>query len=239
VPSLSLNLKYFQRKNNKFTNSQHNSLVYLSLFHFSMSHLKRKIQYARLHNNPPIKQEDPNFPILVKQEIIVKEEEASDNTNLTTNSPSDAGTSGKPDRKQRKKPSKPCIGSRQGSKNIVKNYGRAMSSFACSEMAQPYLGPIAEEENVTVAGFHQWIQANKENIDGIERLRWLLIATPKDSASTVAYKKIFQSLCVIFLKFFTVNWIYGGKLTHKQVHLDYRFKMLRRVRNPEIFTYLK
>jgi len=199
-----------------------------------MPHLKRKIRSNKL-SDPAIKQEEgDDSPINVKQEILIKEEDDGFSS-ITRDSEFTNGGSKKP----RKKPSKPTIGSRQGSKNIVKNYGRAMSSFAYSEISLPYLEPLAQEEGVTVSGFHEWIQNNKENIDGIERLRWLLIATQKDSNATKAYKTIFQKLCIIFLKFFSVNWIYGGKLTHKQVHLNYRFKMLRRVRTPEIFTYLK
>lgn len=202
-----------------------------------MPHLKRKIRNNK-HHDPQIKQEEgDDSPINIKQEISIKQEESDERSTITRDTQSEFNSY--INKKPRKKPSKPTIGSRQGSKNIVKNYGRAMSSFAYSEISLPYLEPMAEEEDVTVAGFHEWIQNNKENIDGIERLRWLLIATQKDTNATKAYKKIFQTLCIIFLKFFSVNWIYGGKLTHKQVHLNYRFKMLRRVRSPETFTYLK
>jgi len=202
-----------------------------------MPYLKKKIRNKK-HQDTQIKYEEgDDSSINIKQEILVKEE-ADDEISTITRDTHSEFHNGLP-KKARKKPSKPTVGSRQGSKNIVKNYGRAMSSFAYSEISLPYLEPLAQELGVTVAGFHGWIQNNKENIDGIERLRWLLIATQKDTSATIAYKKIFQNLCIIFLKFFCVNWIYGGKLTHKQVHLNYRFKMLRRVRSPEIFTYLK
>jgi hypothetical protein len=200
-----------------------------------MPHLKKKITKAK-NGESQVKLEDSDASMMIKQEPSIKLEE--DNSDLQ-GSVSTAAQIVQDARKPRKKPSKPVLGSRQGSKNIVKNYARAMSSFAYSEISLPYLELLADEENVQVAGFHAWIQDNKENIDGIERLRWLLIPTPKDSAAIVGYKRIFQKLCIIFLKFFSVNWIYGGKLAHKQVHLNYRFKMLRRIKNPEDFTYLK
>jgi hypothetical protein len=202
-----------------------------------MPHLKKKIRNSK-SSDLQVKQEEDNQPIIVKEEEFIKQEEDDFRSEPHRNSSRETVSISQL-RKPRRKPTKPAIGSRQGSKNIVKNYGRAMSSFAYSEISQPYLEPLAQEENVTVSGFHEWIQNNKENIDGIERLRWLLIVTPKDTMVIAAYKRIFQRLCVIFLKFFSVNWIYSGKLTHKQVHLNYRFKMLRRVKNPEMFTYLK
>jgi len=52
-------------------------------------------------------------------------------------------------------------------------------------------------------------------------------------------KKVFQEICIIFLKFFCVNWLYNSKISEKIAHLKYRFKLLRRVRNPQYFTYLK
>ena len=206
-----------------------------------MPPVKRKIKTTK---DLQVKKEEDDQPIIIKEEFIIKKEEDTDESANTSckSEPKKKGARqivSSESKKPRKKPSKPTIGSRQGSKNIVKNYGRAMSSFAYSEISHPYLEPFAQEEGVTVEGFHEWIQNNKENIDGIERLRWLIIVTQKDSETIASFKRIFQQLCIIFLKFFCVNWIYGGKLTHKQVHLNYRFKMLRRVRNPEMFTYLK
>ena len=207
-----------------------------------MPYLKRKVKSSK---DVHVKKEEDDRIIIIKEEFIIKKEEDGTDHSASTSHNHESKPRGSRQnvtsepRKPRKKPSKPTIGSRQGSKNIVKNYGRAMSSFAYSEISLPYLEPLAQEQGVTVAGFHEWIQSNKENIDGIERLRWLIIVTQKDSETIAAFKRIFQQLCIIFLKFFCVNWIYGGKLTHKQVHLNYRFKMLRRVRNPEMFTYLK
>jgi len=126
-----------------------------------------------------------------------------------------------------------------GVKNVVKNYGKAMCSFAYSDLARPYLEPIVKEEKVTVDGFSEWIQDNKERVDSIDSLRWLLLPTPKEDEDTVKYKRVFQKISEIFLKFFSLNWIYSGRLTHKETHLSFRRKMLRRVKNPVLFTYLR
>jgi len=125
-----------------------------------------------------------------------------------------------------------------GIKNVVKNYGKAMCSFAYSDIAEPYLAPMLQKEQITRAGFVEWIQNNKERVDGIERLRWLLLVSPQDEELIGSYKRVFQKISEIFLKYFCVNWIYGGKLTHRETHLSLMFKMQRRIKNPELFTYL-
>ena len=52
-------------------------------------------------------------------------------------------------------------------------------------------------------------------------------------------KRVFKAIGIIFIRDFTVNWVYNSKIADKLTHLKYRFKMLRRVQNPEFFTYLE
>ena len=125
-----------------------------------------------------------------------------------------------------------------GIKNVVKNYGKAMCTFAYSDIAEPYLAPLLKKEQITREEFIEWIQNNKERVDGIERLRGLLLVSPQDEPLLASYKRVFQKISETFLKYFCVNWIYGGKLTHRETHLSVMFKMQRRVKNPELFTYL-
>jgi len=66
-----------------------------------------------------------------------------------------------------------------------------------------------------------------------------LLVTSEDSAEVAAYKRVFQGLSIIFVKFFSVNWIFSGKLFNKLAHLQCRLKILRRIKNPEHFTYFK
>jgi len=145
-----------------------------------------------------------------------------------------------PIRKPRQKPTAPD----GNSKNIVKNYGKALCAFACSNIAVPYVENIISKENdknanVSVAGFVAFIKAKKESINSIESLRRMLITEGEEKEDVQMYKKVFQEVSIIFLKYFAVNWIFGGKLMHKNAHLKYRFKMLRRIQDPEHFTYLK
>lgn len=124
-------------------------------------------------------------------------------------------------------------------KNIIKNYGRALANFAASDLALPYLTKLAAQEKIQAKDFRKFISSKKKQARCIKGLRDLLLISENDDQTTVAYKTIFSELCIIFMKFFSVNWIFGGKLCDKKIHLKYRFKILRRIQNPEFFTYLK
>ena len=142
-----------------------------------------------------------------------------------------------PIRKPRQKPSS----SNANSKNIVKNYGKAFCMFASSEISIPYFNSILNKRNyhnIKTNEFMQFFKIQKEKVNNIESLRKLLIVETEDTQEMSEYKTVFQQLCVTFLKYFSVNWIYSGRLLHKDAHLKARFKMMRRVQNPEFFTYL-
>ena len=124
-------------------------------------------------------------------------------------------------------------------KNIVVNYGKAISSFATSKLATPYITPLITEKGITAQGFQEYVAKSKGEIGGISSLRRLLIISLEDTAEDAIHKKLFQAICEVFIKYFSVNWISHGRMGHKDVYMKYRFKMLRRVQNPEWFTYLK
>jgi len=125
-------------------------------------------------------------------------------------------------------------------KNIVKNYARAMVNFALSKVATPYLQELfKKEEYAEMKGFLTFIEAKKEEITSIRRLRDLLVPTEQDDELVQGYKRVFKAIGLIFIRDFTVNWVYSSKISDKLTHLKYRFKMLRRVQNPEFFTYLE
>jgi len=124
-------------------------------------------------------------------------------------------------------------------KNIVINYGRAISTFATSKLADPYLKPLLLEHQVQKKDFQGYVKSMKDNIGGISSFRQMLVTLEEDSKDVLAYKKTFAALAEIFIKYFSVNWITHGRMGHKDVYLKYRFKMLRRIKDPEKFTYLK
>jgi hypothetical protein len=126
-------------------------------------------------------------------------------------------------------------------KNIVKNYGRAICNFAVSGVAEEYLIDIITNgrEAVTLDEFTSYINENKEKIDTIERFQQALVVGEEDDEKDAGIKRIFREIGIIFIKYFSVNWVFSGRLTYKIEHLKFQAKMLRRLKNPELFTYLK
>ncbi len=129
--------------------------------------------------------------------------------------------------------------SKPSSKNIVKNFGKAMCSFASSDLAMPYLQKLNTNKDIRLEDFQSHIHKKRDLIDSIDSLRSLLLIMKNDDSEIAAFKKVFQEISIIFIKYFSVNWIFQGKMSHKQAHLRARFKMLRRIMNPQHFTYFK
>jgi len=127
----------------------------------------------------------------------------------------------------------------RSTKNIVKNYGKAICGFAASNLALPYLEPLIGEQNVKYSDFVQYANKKKDTIDSIENFKLVFLETDKDTQKEKFYKRLLKKMGEVFIKYFSVNWIFSGKMTYKEAHLKYRFKMLRRVLNPERFTFLK
>lgn len=124
-------------------------------------------------------------------------------------------------------------------KNMIKNYGRAISNFAASDLSVPYIEEDAKMMNINITSFKQYAYSLRDFIKGIEDFRNVLMITHKDSKEQVKYKKLFQISSVIFLKYFCVNWIFSGKISYKMEYLKYRCPLLRRIKEPSSFTYLK
>ena len=125
-------------------------------------------------------------------------------------------------------------------KNIIKNYARAMLNFALSTISFPYLESLVKAEKIIdLEGFQGFLDEKKDEITSIRKLRELLLATEEDSEMVAAYKRVFKEICMIFIRDFSVNWIYHSKVSDKLTHVKYRFKILRRVQSPAYFTYLE
>ena len=123
-------------------------------------------------------------------------------------------------------------------KNIVKNFGKAICNFAVSKIALPYLENIIQEEGVKLESFIAYVNQSKGDICGLYKFRALLIPQKEDSEEIAAFKRVFKRIGEVFIKYFSVNWIFHGRVQYKEAHLKFRYKMLRRIQKPELFTYL-
>jgi hypothetical protein len=128
---------------------------------------------------------------------------------------------------------------RAAGNNVMKNYCAAMIHFAFSQMAEPYLAKLPEIQVLTLSKFYSILKLKKSNVNCISNLRQVLVQEQEDSDEIKAFKVLFQKACTVFLKFFSVNWIYNSKLTEKSKYLRYRGRLLRRVQDPAKFTYLE
>ncbi len=129
------------------------------------------------------------------------------------------------------------------SKHIIKNYGKALCTFACSDIAKPYLEDILKHEYIskviTVQDFQVFIKGKRDIVDSMKSIRDMLLIKQSENKVLVAYKKMFQKISIIFIKYFSINWIFQGKMKHKQIYVNSRFKILRRIQDPQHFTYFQ
>jgi len=121
--------------------------------------------------------------------------------------------------------------------NVMKNYCRALINFGLSPQFCPYFSSEIENE----LSYERFIKilTLKRKVNCIKGLRRLLLQDVRDSREISAFKVIFRRSCEVFLKYFCVNWIYNSRVGDRLKHLSYRGKILRRVRNPELFTHLE
>lgn len=68
----------------------------------------------------------------------------------------------------------------QLTRKIVKNYGKAIASFACSDKAEPILDKALKFNKVLKKKFINFVYENKEFIEGNRRLKHLLTIYESD-----------------------------------------------------------
>ena len=123
--------------------------------------------------------------------------------------------------------------------NIIKNYGRALTMFAISKMAEPYLSRLTNRYDFKLKAFRRFVKLRKKAANCIRKIREMLPMSCYQNDANYVYKQVFQEVSIIFLKFFCINWLYNSKINEKVEHLNYRFKIQRRIKDPEHFTYLR
>lgn len=209
-----------------------------------MRFLKNKIADANAAPEKTIKQETPSSILTVKVESQTKLEDHTQNTNITNFSPESSITNENKlvlqfTRPNPAKVSQEALHTVRNTKNIVKNYAQAIFKFALSSFSLDYLTRFSRQEGVRIDHFRNYVKSFKGKIEGIYDFRLALLITEADSKEKASFKRILAQIGAIFIKFYSVNWIFNSKVVHKKAHLMYRFKILRRITNPELFTYLK
>jgi len=203
-----------------------------------MRYLKQKIskanEYQKHFQDSELRKEQEDmssfFEVQIKIEVFC---ETKTEENIKIEAPCEIKTEETSDHIQKKK------SKRSPGNNVMKNYAGAMVSFALSLLAEPYLARCSLIRTMPPQMFRQLLKSKRRKIKSLQSFRELLLIDSQDSEETKTMKILFQEACKVFLKFFCVNWIYNSKLNDKQKYLKYRMKLLRRVQNPEHFTYLE
>jgi hypothetical protein len=198
------------------------------------------MHYSQFENDSTLAIKTEDMPVSQTREII-KNEDGEMNISIKIESfsgdlskDSQNESHRKHNREERGKPN---------SKHIIKNYGKALCTFACSNVAKPYLEDIHKHESITkvitVQDFQVFIKGKRDIIDSMKSIRDILLIKQSDNKILVAYKKMLQKISIIFIKYFSINWIFQGKMKHKQIYVNSRFKILRRIKDPQHFTYFQ
>jgi len=116
-------------------------------------------------------------------------------------------------------------------KNIIINYGKALASFAASDLADPYIKRYFGDQAVDVEKFKKYANEAKAKVAGYESFESLLAAGSNDAPELVLFKTMLKKLGEVFIKYFSVNWIIHGRVTHKMVYLKHRSIVLRRIQS--------
>jgi len=201
-----------------------------------MRFLKNRIRMAQAYREGGLQNNNENQVVRSVDEGLPAKDEEGTQAEPKATTP-EVGTKKKTRTKkhERESPSKAA----SPTKNIVINYGGAIIAFAASSLAEPYLEPHLKKEGVTLKQFVDFVQASKGKTNSIQGFRSLLIISETDNETTKTLKQIFAKISEVFIKYFSVNWIMHGRVTHKLVYLKYRCRILRRIQNPEYFTYIK
>lgn len=202
-----------------------------------MRFLKNKILRAQQAHKP-----EPLDTLSPPDEWCIKEEESSfldESTQLDESPENFSNLKDAPENRPRQPKNSSSKRNDSSMKNIALNYGKAIASFAMSPLAIPHLKDYLDQQKITLPDFINFIKGKKGTIGGICSFRSLLLIEDEDSAKVVSYKKAFQYISEVFIKYYSVNWIMNGRVTHKSTYMKFRFNMLRRVQNPESFTFIK
>ena len=122
-------------------------------------------------------------------------------------------------------------------KNMIKNYGKKCAYFAISDEGINLINDQVNENEISL--FKLFIKNRITGITNICSFRDMLLVKKDDTIEISKFKKAFQCVSEIFISNYATKWIFNSpRIRDVKGHLFARFKMLRRVRNPEYFTYI-
>ncbi len=122
------------------------------------------------------------------------------------------------------------------SKNLFKNFGRAICSFILSEISNSYRDSLLQQFEVEESEFNKYVLKKKSEIIGLNEFEDLFLARSQDNDKVLKFKKLLAALARVFIKYFSVNWIVHGKIQYKLSYLKFRNKILRKIQSLETIS---
>ncbi|CAD8186504.1 unnamed protein product [Paramecium octaurelia] len=116
-------------------------------------------------------------------------------------------------------------------KNITKNFSKAIISYIINEkeLIQKFM------TNEQYDGFITLLKNKKNQMTNIKQLRDLWV----DTGRNPEFNKVFRIISQYFLKCQAVPYVYNSRISNTAWHLKYRQNLLRAVREPENFKFIK
>ncbi|CAD8062212.1 unnamed protein product [Paramecium sonneborni] len=116
-------------------------------------------------------------------------------------------------------------------KNITKNYSKAIISYIFNnpELVQKMM---SKQRYVDFVNF---LKNKKNQMTNIKQLRDLWV----DGGKNAEFNRVFRIISQQFLKTQAVSYVYNSRISNTQWHLKYRFNLLRALKEPENFKFIK
>jgi len=123
-------------------------------------------------------------------------------------------------------------------RKIVKNFGKAIASFACSDKALKIIEKTIRYQSSSREKFINFVYDHKECIEGNRRFKQLLTVDEDDTRDIKENKILFKKMANIFMKSYVHQWIWNSKLMNKDLHAQLVGEMKKRITNPNLLESL-
>jgi hypothetical protein len=107
-------------------------------------------------------------------------------------------------------------------KNIPKNYGKAIISFI--EKYQDKVKYITRKNNVDYEDFVEELKEKKKVINTIADLRSMWV--------DYKYAKCIRLLSNLFLRKYALNYIFNSRICNYSSHIKYRYRLCEAIKEP-------
>lgn len=121
------------------------------------------------------------------------------------------------------------INCKNQTKNIPKNFGKAIITFILKSKKQ--LESFLQSENIKYSELIYFLKPRRKRLHSINELKKIWIDEK--------YGKALRAISESFLKKRSFDHIFNSRITHYGIHIKYRSELRKILKNPEEFHHLK